>query len=248
MLVVLSPAKKQNVQNIKPTSEPKYKNETEILVKELRGKSAQEIQTLMKISPDLAELNTTRFKEFDFSFQKNISPAIFTFQGDVYQALDAASLSEDDIRFCNQNFMIISGLYGLLKPTDAIQAYRLEMKTSLKSAYGKDLYEFWGDKLSEYLCEKLQNHQHKTIINLASQEYSKAIKHAKPHIIDIDFKEYKDGKYKTIGIHAKKARGLMARFIIMNKINSPEAIKEFNTLGYKYSQDMSEHNLYTFVR
>ena len=253
MLVVLSPAKKQSIKNDLPCylkSKPKYQAEAGILVKELQTKATNEIQQLMKISPDLAELNKTRFTDFDDSFtaKEKLSPTIMTFQGDVYQALNAESLSESELEFCNQHFMIISGLYGLLKPMDAMQAYRLEMKTPLQTSYGKDLYAFWGDKLSSHLCRELNSHKNKTILNLASQEYSKAIKDKSLHIIDVDFKEYKDGKYKTIGIHAKKARGLMARFIIMNKLDSPDAIKAFNISGYKYSEDMSEPNLYTFVR
>jgi uncharacterized protein len=255
MLVVLSPAKKQNINNklvCSLKSNPAYKDQAAILIKELRTKSVHEIQKLMKISLDLAELNKTRFEDFDFCFSEptKLSHTIMTFQGDAYQALDAASLSSNELEFCNQHFMIISGLYGLLKPLDAMQAYRLEMKTPLQSSYGKNLYAFWGNKLSSHLCHELKKHANKTIINLASKEYSKAIKNedSQPHIIDIDFKEYKDGQYKTIGIHAKKARGLMARFIIMNKIDTPLAIKEFDASSYRYNAKMSKPNLYTFVR
>jgi uncharacterized protein len=255
MLVVLSPAKKQNIDNDLACylkSIPKYKAQSEILVKALRTKSTGEIQQLMKISLDLAKLNKTRFEDFDccFADKEKLAPAIMAFQGDAYQALDAASLPDCELEFCNQNFMIISGLYGLLKPLDAMQAYRLEMKTPLSSAYGKNLYDFWGNKLSSRLCHVLKSHENKAIINLASKEYSKAIKdkESQPHIIDIDFKEHKDGEYKTIGIHAKKARGLMARFIIMNKINSPLAIKEFDASNYQYNAAMSKPNLYTFAR
>ena len=255
MLVVLSPAKKQNINNgfaCCPKSIPKYKDQVAILINELRTKSVCDIQQLMKISPDLAKLNKARFEDFDCCFlaKEKLATAIMTFQGDAYQALQPASLSNDELEFCNQHFIIISGLYGLLKPLDAMQAYRLEMKTPLTSKYGNNLYDFWGDKLSSHLCSKLVTHEHKTIVNLASQEYSKAIKDEKSqsHIIDIDFKEFKDGKYKTIGIHAKKARGLMAKFIIMNKINNPLAIKEFDENKYQYNAEMSKPNSYTFVR
>lgn len=255
MLVVLSPAKKQSIKinlSYYLKSKPKYQDEAKILVSELRSKSSPEIQQLMKISPALAELNKTRFADFDYSFttKEKLSPAIMTFQGDAYQALDAESLSESELEFCNHHFMIISGLYGLLKPMDAMQAYRLEMKTPLQTEHGKNLYDFWSDKLSSHLCSELNNHANKIIINLASQEYSKAIKDKEllPQIIDIDFKEYKNGEYKTIGIHAKKARGLMAKFIIINKLSSPDKIKEFNVSGYKYNAAMSEPNLYTFTR
>jgi cytoplasmic iron level regulating protein YaaA (DUF328/UPF0246 family) len=255
MLVILSPAKKQTFvenENKAKTTLPCFLNQTKELVETLRTYDNNKIAKLMSISNDLAELNVDRFKSFDPSFSTDCitSPAILAFQGDAYRSLQASDFDSEDIKFCQQNLAIISGLYGLLNPYDLIQAYRLEMKTKIPTAKGKNLYEFWGDEITKEILNKLASHTNKSIINLASDEYAKAINVNKLEspFIKVDFKEEKNNKLQTIGIHAKKARGAMARYIIKNKLTQPKDILTFDTIGYKYEKSLSDDNEFVFVR
>ena len=253
MLIILSPAKKQKFSScsFKEQKLPNFTAETQELINHLREYSQEEIQKLMEISPELAALNEQRFKDFDITYDTNSkSPAILAFQGDAYRSLQAQDFNESEQEFCQNHLAIISGLYGLLNPYDLIQPYRLEMKTKIKTEKANNLYEFWGNKISKALEEKMENHKNKIIINLASDEYAKAIQKntLKSPIIKIDFKEHKNDKYQTIGIHAKKARGAMTRYIIKNKLNECEQITEFNCDNYKFNHKMSTENNYIFTR
>ena len=255
MLIILSPAKKQMLTLTKATvatSKISFLQEAQTLVKLLKEYQRQDLQQLMSISPALAKLNQNRFLEYDLDF-KNINkmtPAVTIFQGDAYKTLNSADFTTDDAIFCQNNMVIISGLYGALNPYDMIQEYRLEMKTNLTNSNGNNLYLFWGDKIANFINNKLAQHDNKTIINLASIEYSKAIdkKKLKYPIIDVEFKEKHKGEYKTIGIYAKKARGLMARFIIKNKLTTPAEITKFNQENYAYSQKLSTQGKLVFTR
>ena len=255
MLIILSPAKKQKFDSKSyeiETSLPRFTAEANDLVKLLCNYTKEELKTLMHISTELAELNYDRYKTYRPSFdnKSTLSPAILAFQGDAYRSLEAHKFEKDDVNFCKENLAIISGLYGLLEPYDGIQPYRLEMKTKLKNDKGSTLYDFWEDKITLALQNKIKNHQDKIIVNLASDEYSKAINtsnHDIP-ILKIDFKEEKNNKLKTIGIHAKKARGAMAKYIIKNKIILRDNLKNFKMEGYTFSKDLSNRSEYVFVR
>jgi len=201
--------------------------------------NASDIKNLMGVSDNIAKLNEERYQEFKLGeTKKNAHPAILTFAGEVYNGLQANSLNEQEIDFANDNLRILSGLYGILKPCDLIQAYRLEMGSHLANPAGKNLYNFWQEKLTKYLNDKEQN----IIVNLASNEYFKAVKEKELEapIITPVFKEFKNGDYKAIMMYAKKARGLMARYIIQNKIENWQKIKNFNLEGYIFNPEMSD--------
>ncbi len=248
MLVLISPAKTLDLSNNVPdriiSSEPYFHKEALELVQLLQGCSSLELEKLMNLSAKLAELNHQRFQ--DFKFKNSTKAAIYTYKGDVYEQLELADYTQDQIEFANKHIRIISGLYGILKPLDLIEPYRLEMSINLANPKGKNLYNFWGDKLANYL----KSEQPDYIVNLASQEYSSAIfsTNLKLPIINITFKENSQGQYKIIGVHAKKARGLMANFIIRNLINSPEELKTFNLKNYKYMPEFSSASEYVFAR
>lgn len=252
MIILLSPAKTLDFNCKVPTNitltKPCFAAEAWQLIEILKKHSSQDLEKLMDISPKLAELNYQRFQEFSQDYQNRLiaEPCIYVYNGDVYDGIDIENYTESQLDFANKNLRIISGLYGILKPFDLIQAYRLEMSTNLTNSKGKTLYAFWDDKITKKLNEEEGN----TIINLASQEYSSAIipqKCAKT-IINIQFKENIKGIYKIIGIHSKKARGIMANYIITNLIQSPEDVKDFNLAGYKYCSKTSNKNEFIFVR
>ncbi|MDO8955190.1 MAG: peroxide stress protein YaaA [Gammaproteobacteria bacterium] len=252
MLTILSPAKSLNFNTQAPYPEHsllQFEKEAVDLIQVLRKLSRQEIAQLMSISPKLAELNYQRFAEFD-SDKSCSKQALFAYDGDVYGGLDAYSFSKADTEFAQEHLLIVSGLYGLIRPLDLIQAYRLEMSIKLITKQGKNLYQFWGDKLTTSIDAALRLHKHKVIVNLASNEYSDAIDPAKLNArwLKIDFKEYKNGDYKIIAIHAKKARGLMARFIMQNKIDEPESLKAFNVDGYEFNAKLSNADNLVFTR
>ena len=254
MLAVLSPAKKMNFAASKVTSNdlPRFSAEIEALIAVLKSYDVSAIKSAMNLSDALSQLNFERFQEFDPSFSNDITTAaaIEAFQGDVYQALHFSDFSVADTYFCQQNIAILSGLYGLLRPLDLIQAYRLEMKTKISTTQGKDLYAFWGDKIALAINEILEQHEYKVLLNLASNEYFKAIslQALKFPVINIDFKEYKNGTFKTIGIAAKKARGLMARYIIKNKISKPSLLYNFTAVDYSFNESMSNETNLVFSR
>jgi len=254
MLMMISPAKKLDIETPAPVSqftEPAFLDASQELVNSLRMMSAEELGGLMNISPKLVELNARRYRYWHTLFTpENAKQALFAFRGDVYTALDADSLSESDVDFAQNHLRILSGLYGLLRPLDLMQAYRLEMGTRLANVRGKDLYTFWGNTIADALNQALSGQSENTLINLASNEYSKAVQfpHLEGRVINVQFKEQKDDGYKIIGIHAKKARGLMGRFVIRNRIDTPEDIKQFNLANYRYRPDMSTDSDWVFAR
>ena len=229
------------------TSQPVFINEAKSLVNEINKMNISEIQDFMEISEKLAHLNFQRFQNWSLPFNKtNSSPAIYSFSGDVYEGLDAYSLEEEDVKFAQKNLLILSGLYGILKPLDLIQPYRLEMGRKLKYESHKNLYSFWNDKISLYL----NNIKDKVIINLASNEYFNVVNKEKisKKIISPIFKDEKNGKFKIISFYAKKARGLMANYIIKNKIDDPSQLIKFNINGYTYNKNLSTDFYPVFTR
>ena len=254
MLIVISPAKKLDYETPSKTSvftTPDYMGDSKQLIQRLRDFSALDLAELMKLSMKLAELNFDRYEAWKPKCtEKNAKQAILAFQGDVYQGLDAASFTAADFKFSQQHLYILSGLYGLLRPLDLMQPYRLEMGTRLTTGRGKNLYEFWGNTITEGLNKQLKKLKSRTLINLASNEYFKSVKTKEldADIITPAFKEFKNGDYKMIGIYAKRARGLMSRYIIKNKIKDPEALKEFDEEGYRFSSKLSKGNNWVFTR
>ena len=254
MLTILSPSKTQDFSsNGLPDlhSQPALLQQSEMLVKELQKQSAGDISKLMEVSDKIADLNWERFQQFSTPFSpENAKQALFAFKGDVYTGIDIENYRQEDLVFAQNHLRILSGLYGLLRPLDLIQPYRLEMKIKLQNPRGKDLYTFWGNRLTEALNEALAEQENEVLVNLASNEYVKAInkKELKPGIVTPVFREFKNGKYSTIAIFAKKARGLMTNFIVKNKIDQPETLKTFNQEGYEYSETHSKANEWVFIR
>jgi cytoplasmic iron level regulating protein YaaA (DUF328/UPF0246 family) len=254
MLTVLSPAKSLNLEPQKQTSkysQPEFLDEAETLVKKLKRMSRKSLSELMSISDDLAELNHDRYQQWSRPFStENAKQAILIFAGDVYQGLQASQFKARDFAFAQDHLRILSGLYGVLRPLDLMQAYRLEMGTSLNSRRGKSLYDFWGDKITESLKSDLAKQKHRALVNLASNEYFKSVK---PRQLDCPvitpvFKEIKDGKSRTIALFAKQARGRMAAWITQNRIDAPEELTGFNLDGYEYQPDESLADKLTFSR
>ncbi|PZX60346.1 hypothetical protein LV84_00622 [Algoriphagus ratkowskyi] len=250
MLILISPAKTldYSTPNYNASTQPDFKTDTLSLVRLMKKKSAKEIGELMHISDNLAELNDQRFKTFHKDFtSENSKQALLAFKGDVYTKIDVDNYGKEDFEFAQIHLRILSGLYGLLKPLDLIQPYRLEMGIRLENKKGKNLYEFWDKKITRAINEAAQG---QTVVNLASQEYFKSVhlKTLKSPLITIEFKEYKEDSYKIIGFFAKQARGMMSNFAIKNRVTDPEMLKTFNEGGYEYSEKMSEENNWIFVR
>ncbi|MGD9580949.1 MAG: peroxide stress protein YaaA [Vampirovibrionia bacterium] len=254
MLMLISPAKTQDFTRKLDTSEfsiPEFIDKTALLVDKLKQMSANDISDLMNVSEKIAKTNYTRYKKFQLPFNNsNAKPAISVYKGDVYTSIDIDSYNEKDLAFAQDNLRIISGLYGLLKPLDLIQAYRLEMKINLVTPDSSNLYEFWGDALTQSLNRDIKNHDFKLIVNLASNEYFDAINPdlLEAKLLKITFKEDKDGVLKVIGILAKRARGMMVDYVIKNKINQIDQLKEFNTSGYKFDKSLSSDEEFVFTR
>jgi len=250
MHLLISPAKTLDMDGaiaVPKTTLSPFMNESASLIKDLKKLRSTDIQDLMKVSSKIAELNANRFLEWNLPFSEtNAKAAIHAFKGDVYTGLDAESISKDDMEFAQEHLSILSGLYGLLRPLDLMQAYRLEMGTKFSNTGGKNLYEFWGNKITEEINKREQ----KYIINLASNEYFKAVnkKILKAEIITPVFKDEKNGTLKVISFYAKKARGLMTRFIIQNHMTNVEEIKNFNLGGYAFSENLSTHKEWVFTR
>jgi len=245
MKIIISPAKKLAYDNLinKGTS-ISFLEETNYLVKELKTYSLSDIKNLMNLSDKLAQLNWQRFQDWN---TENVGQALFIFNGDVYQGLKAETLSDIELDFAQENLRILSGLYGLLKPKDLISPYRLEMGTKLITKAGNDLYKFWKNRLHQALLSELNNEEE--IINLASEEYSKAIhinKFSNPVITPV-FKDFKNGKLKVISFYAKRARGEMVNFIIKNKIKKSDNLKSFSNLGYQFAEE-TEKGDFLFTR
>lgn len=251
MIVILSPSKTQDFEHPNRAdiqTQPEFMLDTKELLEAIQQKEIEELQEIMQISERLAFLNYNRFQDIQFPFNpKYDRQAIIAFRGDVYEGLDADTLTDEELYFAQASIRIISGFYGILRPLDLIQPYRLEMKTPLSTARGKNLYEFWGKFLTDYFNTRYPN---ETIINLASQEYAKAIvnRHFKLKIVTPIFKEEKNGKLKTVAIYAKRARGKMARYIIQNKIKQPSRIKLFEEEGYTFNEELSSDREWIFTR
>lgn len=254
MLTVISPAKKLDFSDyetgLEPTK-PKFLTEAHKLIDRARELSKGEIKSLMNLSDDLADLNFQRFQAFKKKANaEGTKPAVLSFAGDVYLGLDAARLSDDDLDFAQGHLAILSGLYGILRPMDLIQPYRLEMGRALSNPEGKNLYAFWGEKLARTISSTVKSHDHRVVINLASNEYFTAAKadKIKGQIITPVFRDIKDGKARTLSFFAKKARGAMARAIVTGRIDNPEDLKTVKIDGYTYRKDMSKGDTWVFAR
>jgi len=254
MIVVISPAKTLDFETPPVTesySQPDFLPQSSQLIDELRELDPVKVSALMKISDKLGSLNYGRFQDWQPPFNAdNAKQAVLAFKGDVYTGLDAEQLSADDLQYAQNHLRILSGLYGLLRPLDLIQPYRLEMGTPFANQKGKNLYEFWGSTITEAMNDALLNEGSNTLVNLASNEYFKSlqVKNLKANIITPVFKDFKGDKYKIISFFAKKARGMMTRYIIENRIEKPEGIKQFDVDGYTFSESMSSANEWVFIR
>ncbi|MEO3864056.1 peroxide stress protein YaaA [Rheinheimera fenheensis] len=254
MLLLVSPAKDLDYQPLTKTlavTQPALLDHSQQLAAICKTLTPADLSSLMHISDKLAGLNAARFAQWQPPFtEQNAKAALFAFNGDVYQGLDAASLTDDDIAFAQQHLRILSGLYGVLRPLDLMQPYRLEMGTKLANAKGKDLYAFWQDTVTPVLNQQLATLNTDVVVNLASQEYFKAVqpKQLTGRVITPVFKDFKNGQYKIISFFAKKARGLMARYIIQQRLTSSEQLTQFDLAGYQYSPEQSSANELVFLR
>jgi len=249
MLAIISPSKTQDFSecNIDIFSQTRQLESSNELIGILKSKSKSQISKLMSLSEKLSELNFDRFQKFKLPFTlDNAKQAILAFKGDVYNGINAPDLSSEDLEFAQSKVRMLSGLYGVVRPLDLIQPYRLEMGTKLSNAKGLNLYDYWGSEISNVLNEDEPD----LIINLASNEYFKAIDKntLKANILDIVFKEKKGETYKVIGIYAKRARGLMINYIIRNRLENPEALKDFSDEGYRFDRDLSSDSSWVYLR
>lgn len=255
MIALIAPAKRLDYDSdlsVEDFSVAEHLKESKELIKELQKKSPEDLSSLMGLSVNLSMLNFERNMNWQVPKKPSneVRQAIFAFKGDVYVGLDSETLSKSDIKYAQKNLAILSGLYGLLKPLDLMYPYRLEMGTKMKNEKGKNLYEFWGNKITESINVLAKKNNSKGIINLASVEYFTSVK---TENLDLPvyspvFKDFKNGKYKIISFFAKKARGSMARFVIQNKIKKPEDLNKFNLDGYKYSKKDSTEYSPVFLR
>lgn len=256
MLAVLSPAKSLDESPLAfpvPSSQPAMMKDAESLMRTARGLSQKKIRELMKLSPELAKLNYDRYRSYQLPFtDDNALPSALMFDGDVYKGLDARSLSEADLAWANDHVAILSGMYGFLRPLDLIQPYRLEMGTALKTRRGKNLYAFWGDKITKHINDVIQTHKDPTLVNLASGEYFKSVrpKKLKAPLLTIRFEDWKDEARSpnVISFLAKRARGTMARYIVQERLERAEELKDFDVGGYAYQADRSSEDELVFGR
>lgn len=254
MLALISPAKTLDYSTALPTDEytqPRFLEQSAELIEVCRALSSTQVASLMKVSEKIAQLNVERFRDwqpnFDFS---NARQAIYAFKGDVYTGLDAYSLNDKQIQFAQQHLRMLSGLYGVLRPLDLMMPYRLEMGTKLNNHMGKNLYSFWGDQITQLINEDLEKAGSQILLNLASDEYYKAVneKNIQAKIIKPVFLDQKNGEYKIISFYAKKARGLMSRFMIEHEVSNIEQLHAFNTDGYYFDDVNSNDNEIVFKR
>jgi cytoplasmic iron level regulating protein YaaA (DUF328/UPF0246 family) len=254
MLIVISPAKTLDYDTPPKTKTftiPEYLEDSQVLIKRARMYSALDIAELMQVSMKIAELNFERFEQWHTPFTpENAKQAVLAFKGDVYTGLDAETFSSKDFKFAQSHLRILSGLYGLLRPLDLMQPYRMEMGRKIDTEHGKNLYEFWGTRITEGLNQQLKKLKSPYLINLASNEYFKSVK---PKVLDgeiitPEFKDWKNGQYKMMGVYAKKARGQLSRFVIQNQLTDPEAMKDFAVDGYGFNEQMSSGNTWVFTR
>ena len=254
MLIVLSPAKTLDFETpstVKQHTQPDLLDSSEALVDVLNTKSPHDLQQLMGISDKLAELNVDRFHQWNRPFTSdNAESALLAFKGDVYVGLEAESFSAADFKYAQQHLRILSGLYGVLRPSDLIQPYRLEMGVRLENPNGSNLYQFWGDTITDNLNASLAKSGSPVLLNLASNEYFKAVKKKtlNGQIVSPAFKDWKNGQYKIISFFAKKARGLMAAWVIKERINDLDSLKAFAIDGYSYNPELSDEFTPVFTR
>jgi cytoplasmic iron level regulating protein YaaA (DUF328/UPF0246 family) len=256
MIIVLSPAKSLDYEtppHVKKHTLPDFVDDAAELIGGLRRLSPQDIASLMDISDQLAHLNFQRYADWSPTFDaSNSKQAVLAFNGDVYEGFDAKSLSASDLDYAQQHVRVLSGLYGLLRPLDLLQPYRLEMGTRFENNRGKDLYAFWGARITQALNQQLDKKKagSRALINCASTEYFKSVKPkllAAPVITPV-FEDWKGGRYKIISFHAKRARGLMARYAVENRFDTPEQLKTFDSEGYAFDEDASNDSTYVFRR
>ncbi len=255
MIHIISPAKSLDFKSEVPFKEftiPSKLGESEKLINKLRRTSKKGIKTMMSISDNLVELNVNRYDSWQGKnhMSESSKQALFAFSGDVYLGLDALTLTQSDVTYAQNNLRILSGLYGVLKPLDVIEPYRLEMGSVLKVGRKNNLYEFWGDQLAKELNEEMKSRGESALVNLASNEYFKAVnqKLIEGEIINPQFLDEKNGKFKIISFFAKKARGLMSRYIIENRVETVEDLKGFYYSGYVYNEELSDSNKPVFTR
>jgi len=253
MLMVISPAKTLDYESPLATetfTKPDFLDDACELIDQLKELEPHQVSNLMNISGKLGQLNAERFQSWHTPFsEKNARQALLAFKGDVYTGLDAGSFSEQDFSFAQKHLRMLSGLYGVLKPLDLMQPYRLEMGTKLENERGKDLYAFWGDRLTQEINRLLKSDDD-VLVNLASNEYFKSLKKKdlEGRLITPQFKDWKNGQYKIISFYAKKARGLMCRYAILNRITDANDLKGFDLDGYYFSEDQSDKNNWVFLR
>ncbi|ETD71142.1 hypothetical protein V757_06790 [Pelistega indica] len=254
MLFLLSPAKKLDYDtplSVEKHTQPLFVKQAQELITVLRKKSVQDIAELMSLSQALSELNVTRYAEWKPTFSlENSRQAILAFNGDVYEGLNATTLTAKQLEWAQDHMAILSGLYGVLRPLDLMQAYRLEMGTRLETPKGKNLYEFWGNQIANYLNERLSAEKEPIIINLASEEYFKSVdlKALKARVVQCVFQEYKNGTYKVVSFNAKRARGLMTRYAIEHQAKKPSDLLAFDVEDYAYDKSVSSEDKLVFRR
>ena len=254
MLFLLSPAKSLDYESTLPAiaaTQPKFVPQSAELIATLKQKTSQQISELMDLSDALAKLNVQRYKAWSPQFtEANARPAVLAFNGDVYEGLDAKTLKPKDLQWAQDHVAILSGLYGVLRPLDLMQPYRLEMGTALKHGKANNLYQFWGALIAEHLNQQLSHSKEPVIVNLASQEYFKAVdrKALQARVIECVFQDHKNGQYKIISFFAKRARGLMARYAIQQQAKTPEALQAFNLEGYAFEASASSEDSLVFRR
>jgi len=254
MLTLLSPAKSLDF-SAPPkgprATRPRLEEDAAVLLERCKQLDAGDLRRLMKLSQKLGELNYQRFQEMTVpSIDENAKPCVLAFTGDVYRGLSASTLSAADLEWAQDRLRILSGLYGVLRPLDLIQPYRLEMGTRLETTRGRNLYEFWGGRLADVLNAEHEARPVNAVLNLASNEYFKAVgaDRLEPRVVTAEFKELRDGQWKTIGFYAKKARGLLARFIVERRIDDPEGLKDFAEERYSFRPDLSADDRLFFGR
>jgi cytoplasmic iron level regulating protein YaaA (DUF328/UPF0246 family) len=254
MLIFLSPAKSLDYKTppqVATNTQPAFLKDSEVLIKRLRKLSPADIANLMDLSDPLALLNFNRYADWRLPFTpENAKQAVLAFDGDVYDGLAAKTLSAADLDFAQQHVRILSGLYGILKPLDLMQPYRLEMGTKFANKAGKDLYAFWGERLLDAINAELSKMPRAVAVNLASEEYFKAAVGRKINglLIQPVFEDWKNGKYKIISFYAKRARGLMTRYAVLNRLDEPEGLKEFDYDGYAFAAEASDDKTWIFRR
>ncbi len=254
MIVIISPAKNINfeTESIAPfSSNIRFEKESKRLLKELKKLSVNDISKLMKVSNNISQLNFQRYQTMNIPFNsEEVKPALLVFNGAVFQSMNIDGFGNDDLEYSQEKLRILSGFYGLLRPFDGIIPYRLEMGTHLTIDLHKNLYYFWGDKITEILQQDMDNSNDNILVNLASNEYFKAIntKKLKARIITPEFRDYKNGKYKIISIYAKQARGMMTEYIIKNRIAQADELKLFDNGGYQFNDNMSDGDKWVFIR